>query len=74
MVDDHHDRELGEVRVEIKHMQKDISEIKKTQQEMRDTLVGAKGSWKVLTVAATLIMSTVSVILSKVYTKLFGGW
>jgi len=67
-----HERELGEIRVEITHLQKDVSEIKQTQKEMRDTLVGAKGSWKVLTVVAALIMSVLTGITVKIIGKITG--
>jgi len=68
-----HDRELGEVRTEIKQLQSDISDIKATQQELRDTLIGTKGAWKTLTVAATIIVSVFSGILVKLSGMVFGN-
>jgi len=67
------DRELGEVRVEIKQLQSDVSDIKATQQELRDVLIGAKGSWKTLTIAATIIVAVITGLITTIAGKFTGG-
>ena len=61
-------RELGRMQARIDAMERDLTQIKADLRDVRDAMVAAKGSWKMLVSIATL-SATVGGLVTK-----FGGW
>lgn len=66
-----YERELGRINSELHQLKEDNAEIKKSVNDMRDLLMGAQGSWKILAVVGTLLGSVITGILIKVGAKWF---
>lgn len=66
-----YERELGRINSELHQLKQDNEEIKKAVSDMRDLLMGAQGSWKILAVVGTLLGSVITGILIKVGSKWF---
>lgn len=66
------DRQIGILTAKVEALEKKADKLESMMQEVRDTLVGAKGSWKVLVALGGLLMALTS-IATGVVLKLWPG-
>lgn len=63
---------IGALTAKVEALEKKADKLESMMQEVRDTLVGAKGSWKVLVALGGLLMALTS-IATGVVLKLWPG-
>ena len=64
-------RELGEHSARLDALEKAMSEVGKDVREIRDTVTGVKGSWKVLVAIAALFSGVLAAAVTKFSALIF---
>ncbi len=60
-------RELADHNARLKAMEEEVAEMSKDIREIRDTITGAKGSWKMLVAIVSLLSGVISVVAGKMW-------
>jgi hypothetical protein len=63
-------KDLGDHGARIKSLEEQLSEISHDVREIRDTVTGVKGSWKMLVAVASLFAGAVAVVGQKLWVLL----
>jgi hypothetical protein len=66
-------RELGAHEARIEQLEKAVESMSKDVREIRDTVTGVKGSWKMLVAIASLFSGALVILLTNVWSMLFPG-